>query len=80
MNAPENIHTSSTMQTEKAKFIYVEPPPPHTHTLTISENRGHEFERKQGQVYERVWREKMGRVNDVIITQPKNQEEIFKQF
>lgn len=48
MNAPENIHTSSTMQTEKAKFIYVEPPPPHTHTLTISENRGHEFERKQG--------------------------------
>ena len=34
---------------------------------TINEKRGLEFEREQGEVYERVWREERVRINDLII-------------
>jgi hypothetical protein len=29
------------------------------HVYVLKKNRGHEFEREQGGIYRRVWREKM---------------------
>lgn len=54
----------------------------HMHVyITATEKEGHEFERKQGRVYRRVWREEMEGENRVIILQShKSKKIIFKKF
>jgi hypothetical protein len=37
------------------------------HVITINEKIGHEFEREQEKVYERVWKDKREGGNDAII-------------
>ena len=55
MASPESIHSSSSIQTEHVLFrdicMYV-----YTYicVTTTNEERGHEFEREQGRVYEKV--------------------------
>jgi hypothetical protein len=54
----------------------------HTHThahrqLTINEKRVHVFERKQEEIYGRVWKEEMEGGNDIIMILLKINE-IFK--
>lgn len=44
------------------EFMYM-----HMYVITMNEKRGLEFEREQGQVYGRVWREAKEGQNDVII-------------
>lgn len=39
----------------------------HMYVITMNEKRGLEFEREQGRVYGRVWREAKEGQNDVII-------------
>lgn len=46
--------------------------------VTTTEKEGHGFERKQGSVYRRVWREEMEGENHVIIFQ--KQENNLKKF
>ena len=59
MVSPENIHTSNIIQTEhiifRNIFVYTYS---YMHITTISEKRGHEFEREQGRVYGKIGEDK----------------------
>ena len=50
-------------------YMYIHIHSIHTqmHTMTTNEKRGHGFERKQGKVYKRVWREEREEINKVTM-------------
>lgn len=48
------------------------------HEVTINVKREHEFEREQGEIYGRLWRNKREWRNDVIITSKLKEKGFFK--
>lgn len=60
------IHTEQVVFRIMYVYTYT-----HMHTITISEKGGCEFEREQGEVYGRTWREEMEGEN-VFIPKSKN--------
>lgn len=55
--SPENIHVNNIIQIEQVVFTYLGT---HIHALTINEKRSHDFQREQGEVYERRRRKGKG--------------------
>lgn len=64
MVSPENIQRSKLIQTELVVFRCLGRD---TYITTINAKRGHEFEREQGRIYGKDWREERKGGNDVII-------------
>ena len=61
--SPEYTHTRDIVQTKQVLLgsIYVYT---YMHTITTNAKRGHGFERKEGEVYRRVWGGGRERAND----------------
>lgn len=58
MITPENMQSSSIVQTKYAIFMNIYA---YTYTyrhVTVTNKKGHEFERQQARVYGEVWKEK----------------------